>query len=195
MTKVTIGAIDTIPSVDPYQTDLPTYTELTMWPSELRAIVSQEMRSGGTPESEWHNRILTFRIEGHPQEDDIREYLEKDSIQKLLVRICNGHDVEWNGNNMVGTFTKDASVAHENLERMLSENWLGDDSCWAMWDVDEWLSTPRDYVSPEMTDDNIDGEAAILIADAKKEGVIISGDVAELLRATRDEILEEIEVA
>lgn len=83
--------------------------------------------------------------------------------------------------------------AYEEIERILGNKWLGDDGCWALWDVDEWLSEPREYVTPEMTDENIAAEAHTLETDAENEGVILNGDVANFLMGVRDEIRAEMD--
>lgn len=191
--SVTIKSINTMPELDPYQRDTgqATYTELWLDPQERIATVDQEYRTGATTFAIWHSCELTFRINGHPKADGMKEYLESDEVQSLLNTICDGHSIEWDGNNHVGHFTEDALNAKEKLERDLAEYY--DSDGWNFWDVDNWLQYGVDELTADTTDEEIKALAETIESDAKCDSVILNGDIVEHLTDRRDEMRDENE--
>ena len=74
----------------------------------------------GTPVSEWHRRDLVYTVEPNADGETLRADLaEGGRIAVLIDRIKAGRSVEWDGSNMVGRLTEDASDADVDLREPL----------------------------------------------------------------------------
>ena len=75
-------------------------------PSTGKVSVEQYARQGPLLEEAWCNRILCCEINCHPHEDTVRDFLQKNL--EGIDKICDGHSIEWDGNNHVGRLTDEA---------------------------------------------------------------------------------------
>jgi hypothetical protein len=150
--SVQIGKIDVVAEEDMYKRcGQMTKTELWLEPTERRVVVSQYHDSGATPEGEWHKRQLAWLLDGSteyghseieaPDDESLREFLEGEEGQALLDRICDGHDINWDGNNIVGSLDDDAQAAAQEL--MGAINNLPRSEI-VTWMVDDWLGNLSD---------------------------------------------------
>lgn len=188
--SVKITKIDTMPESDPYNNGSASRTTFWLDPQGRVAIVSQDYKTNSTTFAIYHRCELTLSIGDHPVAADVREYLESEDTQRLLDTICDGHSIEWNGNNNVGRLTEDAQLALDTLEQDLADRWLG--SGWAFWDVEEWLGESADqFINTATTDEEIAKLAEEAEADAKLENIILSGNVADYFTSVRDEMRDE----
>lgn len=89
----------------------------------------------GVPSKVWHNRTLRVPINPELSAGEIENFLHDDATTRLLARIVDGHDVEWDGSNHVGSLTDDARDALESLGR-LAEGLVTETP---VMSADEWL--------------------------------------------------------
>jgi hypothetical protein len=186
MPSITIKNIDTRPDLDVYRRDTngETYTELTIYPDDHIVDVTQEGRSNSQSMAEFHRLVLSSKIDGHPDEDVLREYLESDEGQELIERICAGHDQEWDGHNMVGTLTDDAQEAWDTLIAELNDMPATD---WQFWAIDEWDGYwAEENITADTTDKQIVEKAKEFDALALSEHVNLSGSTIEYLTRIRN---------
>ncbi len=186
--KITIGKINVIQEKDLYATGQYTRTSIWFSPEDRKVEVDQVMRTNSTTFALYHGRELEKLIAPSEHEAEapdataLREYLEGDDAQALLERVCAGHSIEWNGNNMVGKMNKDAQSAWAEVLRDIDDLPRSE---WHTWEVGEWLdnSTLSDLeIAQGMTDEEIETAAQNIIAQAKYDKVIFDGDVAKYLK-------------
>ncbi|MFM2421530.1 MAG: hypothetical protein RL291_60 [Pseudomonadota bacterium] len=179
------------------------YDELLLW-IEQDGAVSIGIRTyyggDGTPMDEWHNRTLVYTLVGkggaHIDLDALRADLKPEGrLAPLITRIAAGLDSKWDGSNMVGTLTNDASEADEALEalldvygvgRSISDDWV--DGEWSTWDTADWLCACRDEIAADMTDAALAAWASGMEAQAESDRVRLVGeDVIDWARAVRED--------
>ena len=80
---------------------------------EIDAWVNGEIN--GTPMSVWHGRTLTWRVPSNVRGNALLTFVEEH--QGLFERVYLGHEVDWDGNNHVGTLDDDAQEASEEIEQ------------------------------------------------------------------------------
>lgn len=77
--------------------------------------------SDGTPMPIHNGQWLSLSISPMANASDIYAELTGSEGSALLKKIVDGHHVEWDGSNMVGTITDAAQKAREELEDLLAE--------------------------------------------------------------------------
>lgn len=186
MEQVTILSIDTVPEHDPYQ-NLPgvsSHTELRLDPRDRTAHVYQDYKTNSSLMTVYNGVELEFGIYGHPDEDEVREYLTTGHGQELLQAICNGHEVVWNGHNHVGRLTDEAAAAVEQLSEYLSY-W---EPKYTYWDADEWLyDSAIEHITAATTDEELADLAEQFTELAKAENIVLSDDIMDCLIRYRDQ--------
>ena len=75
---------------------------------ELGASVSGEI-GPAIPMMEFHGRTLTWAIPGNVRGEYLRQFLADPEIVELFEKVHQGHAVEWDGHNLVGRLTPEAS--------------------------------------------------------------------------------------
>jgi hypothetical protein len=163
--------------------------------------------SAGTPEAIWHGRVLRLWLPDDLDAEEARKFLEGAEGKALLDRIEAGHDVEWDGNNNVGSLDDDGQDALDALEAKLSGLKLSDHYEHAgTWEVEDWLSgatartdtrftvegTPPTVITAKTTDDEIQRIAEQLDEEARGEFVSLRGTYNYLV-SRRDDLEEEEE--
>lgn len=189
---VVISKINTRPEYDPY-VNLPghsSYTELTVYPQEREATVTQEYKTGSQTMAAYNGLELTTTVYGHPDEDEVREYLEQGEGQELLRRVCDGHSTDWNGSNIVGVMTDDASDAWEELGEELGAY---QESKYSFVEAGEWLYPARDDITANSTDEELAELAEIVQGDMDNENIVLDEDILEWLTDQRQEMRDEEE--
>lgn len=95
----------------------------------------------GRPAEEWYSCTLTWALPANVRGDALHGLLTDEGTIALLQRVHNGHSIEWNGNNRVGSLDEDATEAREELEQKFNEE-LGHGSgrCWSVWSVGDFLA-------------------------------------------------------
>lgn len=180
-----IVSIETIPQHDPYlnQSHGETWTALWIDPQDRKAKISQEYKTGATPSPIWHGLEIQRPIINRPDEARASEYLAGQDAQALLARICDGHTIDWDGNNRVGNLSDDANAALEELVSNLEEL---PETDWTLWELDAWLDSVE--VLPEMTGADLDALVADLKNTAAHEHVVVDGDMLDYLTRRRDDL-------
>lgn len=145
----------------------------------------------------WHHRTLRWSVAPQLSKVGCKELLEDPKVVALLGRIHAGHSVEWDGNNMVGRLTEDASDASYNLQKYLDEKYNNDDTYHCnVWDAGEWLRGGGGWSIDEAwpPDEPLDKAVRRLEQEAQNEGVELRGDIREELINWLVETCEDDEV-
>lgn len=180
--SIDIIGIDTIPELDPYRrhTGTPTKTVLVLDPMAETITVEQrpDPSSAGTSMVEWHGRIKTLSILGHPLEDDLRQSILE--AMPLFERVVWGYSEGWDTqvSNRIGMLTEDAQEAWEELEQAL--NYEGRQDGWSLWSCWDWtVNAPLavDFAIRVNRGEVIDVgvEVKRLDAEALGENIILDG--------------------
>ena len=75
---------------------------------ELGASVSGEI-GPAIPMMEFHGRTLTWAIPGNVRGGYLRQFLADPDVVELFEKVHQGHSIEWDGHNLVGRLTPEAS--------------------------------------------------------------------------------------
>ena len=152
-----------------------------------------------TPIEEWNRRTLTYGLASSAggacvlDMDRLKEDLaEGGRLASLIDRIRDGHEVMWNGHNFVGRITADAEDADIILQDL---DYTADED---VWDAYHWVmgdTTPKRALasiglSETASEEQISATARALLDDARRDGVVIAGDMEEALRRIGSEAEE-----
>ncbi|NIV31899.1 MAG: hypothetical protein GWN58_21160 [Anaerolineae bacterium] len=184
MTEVTVVKVNTMPEIDPYHADIGQEAATAFWldPQKRRCGILPDYDSGSMDAGDYHGRTYNIRLDQRPDQDKAQEYLLSEKGQRWLQEICDGHSVEWNGHNMVGSLTEEAETILDILIQDL--NGLPE-SEWQLWQVDDWLNQSEIEITAETTDEEITRLAEQIEHDAKAEHVVLQG-IARFLRQERE---------
>lgn len=191
---VVITSIDTVPERDCYVNleGHSTFTVLHLDPQGRKAHVFQEQKTGSTLITVWHGKELQYRISGHPDEEELRNFLITGRGQRLLRTICNGHGIEWDGSNMIGRMTPEAIDAAEELQAALMEF----ESKYEFWNASDWLYPGAEQrVTARTTDEELAQIASEFEAIAEADNVVLDEGVLPWLTRYRNELQDEEEWA
>lgn len=92
----------------------------------------------GTPTLVWHGRTLRWNVHPLALGSDLADLLESDEVKGLLKRVYAGHDVDWDGSNLVGRLDENAQEASEKLEEILAPN-SGRYTLLEVWSASDWI--------------------------------------------------------
>lgn len=168
--------------------------------ARLLATERHNSQAGSTLMRVYHRRDLEYGVELKPGEaviprkDALVALAEK--LQPLVDRIRAGHEVEWDGSNMVGTLSADAKDAEEEVElifeRLAPSDWVEEGVM--IWPADEWLYETRfDDIDKNTTDDELEELAKNRIAEARRDKVHLTGSVLEALKEAREELQSDLD--
>lgn len=152
----------------------------------VRAGINYEI-GGAVPMDVWHGRTLRWSVSPYANGDSLADLLESDRVKELFERVYAGHEVVWNGNNMVGRLDEDAEDASEELERIL-EPGSGEydlaQICEAYDFISEWFRLE------ELVDaGSVEALAEKELASNDSELVIV-GDMEEAVATRAAELIE-----
>jgi hypothetical protein len=186
---ITIERINTKPEHDPYTNigGIASRTTLKLDPRDRTVWVTQEYNDNSTPMDEWHNLVLTWRVNSYPRETEMREWIT-DNLDTLTT-ICDGFEAHWNGNNIVGRYTDEARAAAESIE-FLFDNDGGPINYYEFWTVESWLESSRDEITADMTDEQLQELAG------EWEGtddIVMDGSILDFITEIRDTLKYEQE--
>lgn len=169
----------------------------------------------GTPADIWHGLALRHWLPTVPDAPGIAAYLRSPAAAALLDRIAAGHEVRWDGHNHVGRLDEDGGEAWAALTAHLDTLTDERDGA-GVWDAGDWLAVGVGYedadgnpvgsrgqaarlllpgvladgsdlaIDADTTDDQLGAYADLLDADARREGVLLSGTYRHLA-AFRDD--------
>lgn len=194
--RIEVGQIDVEPEHDPFHRGQckPTRTllKLTYQNDEPFVYVAQDYDDKATPADEWHKRTLTFDLDDTendlylPDEQALRQYLESEAGQTLLIRIVSGHSIVWDGQNMMGQQNSNSLTAADELLNAINNL---PHHHWELWAVEDWLN---DYAHGELgtatTDEQIQWVVAELEAEAKEQHIVLDDSVRNYLTQGRNEL-------
>lgn len=184
---VKIKSIDTIAETDTFRQGY-TYTQLWIDPESRSCGVGQESNAPDVAVSpdEWYGRILTVSLgdgsrQISPDGKELRSFLEQEG-QAMLDRICDGHDVVWDGDNMIGKPGVDAKKAMDELLSAIDS--LPKEEV-VTWEVDQWLDncTASDLkIRKLMNNKQIASIAKEIRSSARQDRVYVEGDIEKYIR-------------
>lgn len=187
-----LTTVDCDPQLDPYHRDTngETLTQFSINLETGEYGLTQEYDDNATSEAVWNGRTQAKVLDLRPSESSARAYLENDAVA-LVQRVLDGGEVEWNGNNMVGSLDDDAQAAWETLINDLNDLPANE---MALWSCEDWFaqSTPAELgITAETTDEEIETIADGLRTEANGEQAILSDNVPSYLKGLRDELAAE----
>jgi hypothetical protein len=109
------------------------YVELDLEDGRLEVDWDGEI-GNAVPAPVYHRRVLRWYLWKIPTAGGSNELVEK--ITPLAQRVLDGASVEWDGNNMSGTFTQDAQDAIDEIEGIV-DGWF-DEFTARVEPVDAW---------------------------------------------------------
>jgi hypothetical protein len=198
-----IGRLDLI-KLDPYRRDTGTAAEVQLYldPAQRRALLETYSPGQGVPVAEWHGRVCTIPVTsawGVVDGPRTVVWLRGAEGQTLLTRICDGHSVEWDGSNHVGSLSDDAAAARDDLERELSDCPTLDGDSAGLWGAGDWLGglgadgVRKEYGITDRTTDEQLGEIARTVEDdAGAEDAVLYGTI-QYLTDLRNELTVTVE--
>lgn len=196
MTEITLRKIDpdkTAPLYERYRSQtLPQPAWLELDEDGVASFCVDGEVGGAVPADVWSNRTLRWSVPVNLTASQANKHL--DAVAPLLVRVHAGHEVVWDGRNLVGKLDSDAADASEEVGAA-SERLEGDLS---LWDSSEWLLGGRNVVdaaeaigiSHETDDAKLAELAESWEAEAAGDGVHFEDDVREALIRMREELRE-----
>lgn len=148
---------------------------------------------GGVSSDDFHGITLRFEVSPLINGAVLHAFLMADEAKSLLSIIDDGHSIDWNGNNWVGTLSDEAQQATEDFNDLLSD-FSDPDSC-----LDEAWNVGDYYGSSDFSDIWSDSETLAVAAssienDAESYGgglVRIDGDCEEYLLETAFDIFSD----
>lgn len=186
--KMKIVKIDCEPEIDPYHisTGALCKTYITVSPQDEKIWISQEYDNNSTSMDIWNGIDISSELGfGNIMDgEQIKDFFESDGAKELFKRIFDGHEVNWNGSNHVGSLSDDASAAWDEIVETLNEM----TSDMEVWDVETWFGNTIDTIMSDEEIDNLTKETD------ENTDVFIIGDVREYLMGRRKEIKEESEI-
>lgn len=94
------------------------YIELNPEKAELSADWSGEV-GNSRPESVFHGLIRRYTVSPYLSTAEINKLMEE--LKPLALRVCEGYEQVWNGNNNVGRLNDDASDAEDEILRICED--------------------------------------------------------------------------
>lgn len=96
----------------------PAYLELDPENRTLQADYSAEI-GDAVSAAEFHHRIRTFGINPKMKTSIINRLMSE--VAPLAMTVCDGYEEIWDGNNFVGTYTKQAEEACWEIQQICEE--------------------------------------------------------------------------
>lgn len=151
---LTILNIETKPEHDPYVNieGVVSRTFLKLDPRDHTVWVNQEYQDNSTPSDEWHGLVLTWNVNSHPSENEMRQWIN-DNLSSLTA-ICDGYDVHWNGHNHVGHLTDDARNLVETFQWEF-DNDAGPRNYYEYWQMEDWVQPDYETITADSTDEEL----------------------------------------
>ena len=156
---------------------------------EIDAWANGEI-GNAVPASIWHGRTLTWRVPSDVKGEALLAFVKEH--QRLFERVYLGHEVDWDGNNLVGKLDEDAQEASEEIEQAAES--LCDETI-GVCSMEEWMRAEgnnklRDLWADDQSLEVAAEEAEASARDAMRDGawVIDPGSAKEdLLEWAHDE--------
>jgi hypothetical protein len=162
-----------------------------------KLYLDAECRVGGDWKTaeEWYGLTLTWSVMSGPGELDVaalRAELEPGGeLHDLMAVLATGHDVDWEGTNLVGVLDADAQEALDSICDHFAETRYATTE--ETMDASEWISpSPIDGLDADTSDEQLVTLAEELEQDARSDRVFIVGALDEL-RRRRDDLQYERE--
>lgn len=124
-----------------------------------------------------HNRKFQFVLRNDLSGPSYAKLLKNPDVLALAERVADGYDIGFIDGNWKGMLTADANAALNELEIVIGERWgreavrNGEPGDYETWSAVDWLTDePRlATINATTTDDEIEGLAATLRAEAERE--------------------------
>ena len=201
--NITVKSIETKPERDPYHRMTGGLTRSEVWldPQARVCAVYQARDTRSTTGRIYHGIELTAAAR-HCDADQLREALEGEAYQSLLRRVCDGHEIVWDGQNHRGNLSEDARDAWDELRCNLENDWDDDyeysgvEGYLDALSPSEWIPDLAGDSWADATDEQLAALAAQITRDCEEQDLILTGDpVADVLESLRREAQEQREYA
>ncbi len=150
---------------------------------EIDAWVNGEIN--GTPMSVWHGRTLTWRVPSNVRGDALLAFVKEH--RRLFERVYLGHEVDWDGNNHVGTLDDDAQEASEEIEQAAEA--LHDETM-DVCSMEEWMRAGGNNKLADMWAAEQSIEAAAQEAEESARDALSDGVWVEDPGSAKDVLIE-----
>lgn len=166
------------------------YIEITTRTRELTADYSGEI-GFAIPMSVYHGQVIRIPVTPYLNGAVLADLLDSDEVQALAGRVCDGHSIEWDGNNNVGVLTDDASAALGELGEYLDEYTarLDTPDIVSVWECSDWVQSAAQVgITPDTSDEEIKALAAECEAEVSADFAMIDGNMEQHLLYLRDQL-------
>jgi len=147
----------------------------------------------GVPMDVWFHRVLWWDVPPTLTGRGCAEVFGE--LKPLLERVADGHELDWDGHNVVGKLSDDAREAYEAIEERLRDAQERFEVA-EVWDAHDWLWGPHTLASLadalEVTADTTDDEIAVIVEaqreEAKRLNAVVVGDLAKEIVSVRERL-------
>jgi hypothetical protein len=154
-------------------------------------VVTRCQCETGVPSPVYHGRWLEWEIS--PRTDAVRltEALNAGEADPWLNLIAAGHEVVWDGHNLVGRLTPEADAACTGFSQWLRQQAEVTETG-GLYEASDWF-TPGEPVpvTAETSDEELRRIAEQIEAEARTEYLAIVVGTEQYLRSVRDRLREE----
>ena len=146
---------------------------------ELGASVSGEIGTA-IPMLEFHGRTLTWTIPGNVRGEYLRQFLADPEIVELFEKVHQGQSIEWDGHNLIGRLTPEASEAtdkiSDEIERFFTEETVVD--VMTLKDFLLMNDPPEKVLRHELSGRTVDEAIASIIEEMALDEEVIIEDLS-----------------
>jgi hypothetical protein len=175
-------------------TPQPAYIEVDLECETVEADFSGEVGNGGTPMRVYHGLVRRVPVTPYARGSALAAFLESEELQKLVERMIDGFESQWDGNNWIGRLTGDATAAEEELANA-AETFFPADEHVQVYTVGGWMEssmhTDEDTgevvldgvgtITAETTQVELEAMAAAIRESAAKEDIKLESSVLDWL--------------
>jgi len=134
-----------------------------------------------TPSDVYYRHCLEFCVPNNITGRALNRVFQNAEFRRLCERIIDGYDTEFDGKNVVGVYSDDATAAIAELEHWLETN-IDDADCAQFLTADDFVYDNHDTldVSAETSDEEIEKEAEKICEELAADNWAIVGGAEAL---------------
>lgn len=160
----------------------------------LRLVVRTRFGGDATPTEEYHRRLLTWTVLESPAQLDVARLRAAltvgGALYELMRRVAEGHDEQWDGQNVVGTLTEDAEEASAALLEAFEDGAFASDV--SVLDAADFFDGFDGLgITKDSTDEELEALASAGEDQAERNNIVLLNPLAVLI-AYRDRLRERM---